>query len=376
MDRTGPGAPPLFPMIDVLRGFAAVSVIVYHVIEHFGWTSFPTSGPLVWFRVGWMGVDLFFVISGFVIALSAFGLIDRRGVSGFRLPFCERRVRRIVPLHLLTCLLFLVAIRPEFFFDPRQTDNLLAHVFFLHNFRMDWAGAINGPNWSVALEMQFYLLILVTAPLLRDCRWWMIPLVCLPVAWAWRYGAIQAMPLDGPLGPYPRFWLSTQLPGTLDQFAAGILLARFVRAEGLGKLRAIAGQTGAAVLVATVAAALLAIAMALFWPHASFWNFPSMVIFWRTLAAFSFAALVLSACLIVLPGIALRATAPLRYLGTVSYGLYLWHLLVILSVHRLDWVDGARALPIVLVVTLVLAAGSWHYFEKPFMAQRRQQAIA
>ena len=54
-----------FPSIDILRGFAALSVVVYHVIEHFKWIDFPTQGPLVWFRIGWMGVDLFFCYIGF-----------------------------------------------------------------------------------------------------------------------------------------------------------------------------------------------------------------------------------------------------------------------------------------------------------------------
>ena len=61
-----------FPMIDVLRGFAALTVIVYHVIEHLAWKDFPLKGLIGdWFQLGWMSVDLFFVISGFVIVLSA-----------------------------------------------------------------------------------------------------------------------------------------------------------------------------------------------------------------------------------------------------------------------------------------------------------------
>ncbi|HRL91443.1 MAG TPA: acyltransferase family protein, partial [Comamonas denitrificans] len=73
-----------FDTIDILRGFAAISVVVYHVIEHFQWNNFPATWPWLWFRVGWMGVDLFFVISGFVIGLSAFSEIDKRGEHAFR----------------------------------------------------------------------------------------------------------------------------------------------------------------------------------------------------------------------------------------------------------------------------------------------------
>ena len=60
-----------------------------------------------------------------------------------------------------------------------------------------------------------------------------------------------------------------------------------------------------------------------------------------------------------------RALAPLRYLGTISYGIYLWHLPVISSFEHLTWLTGERALPVVLGVTVVLAAGSWSLFERP-----------
>ena len=357
-----------FPMIDVLRGFAAVSVIVYHVIEHFGWKSFPSSGPLVWFRVGWMGVDLFFVISGFVIALSAFGLMDRYGSSAFHRPFAEKRLLRIVPLHLVTCLLFLIAIRPELLFASGTTANVLSHVAFVHNMSMDWAGAINGPNWSVAVEMQFYLLILLTAPWLRSCRWWLIPLICMPMAWAWRYWAISTVPMHETLGPYPLFWLSTQLPGTLDQFAAGVLLARLVRGGGLDRISQF-GRLQAVAITVVPATLMMAATFVFFWPNAGFWDVPSMILFWRTFAALSFASVLLAACTMNFRWMA-RWMAPFGYLGTVSYGLYLWHLLVIESVKRLEWVDGPRALPVVLVLTFLLAAGSWHLFEKSLMTRR------
>jgi peptidoglycan/LPS O-acetylase OafA/YrhL len=79
----------VFPLIDILRGFAALSVVVFHVIAHFDWTTFPIEGPLLWFRVGSMGVDLFFVISGFVIALSAFARLTQGDYRTFAHSFAR-----------------------------------------------------------------------------------------------------------------------------------------------------------------------------------------------------------------------------------------------------------------------------------------------
>jgi len=60
----------VFPAVDVLRGIAALLVLGYHVVEIGKWASFPVTGPALLVRVGWIGVDMFFVISGFVIGLS------------------------------------------------------------------------------------------------------------------------------------------------------------------------------------------------------------------------------------------------------------------------------------------------------------------
>lgn len=356
-----------YPMIDVLRGFAALSVVVYHVIEHFAWATFPVTGPLLWFRIGWMGVDLFFVISGVVIALSAFSLIDRMGKK-FHGEFAERRLRRIVPLHYLTCFLFLVLVTPEVMTYSNVWKNVLSHIGFFHNFSTDWAGAINGPNWSVAVEIQFYLLILVLAPVLRTCRWWLIPLVALPLAWSWRYGAFVTFPIDETTGPYFRFWASTQLPGTLDQFAVGVLLARFLRWGGPARLLPDLTPWMRAVAVSVLATAFVWITLAVFWPNASFWDIAGMVVFWRTFAAISFAMVVLAACTLNFPQLVHWST-PLRYLGTISYGIYLWHLAVILSLKRTGAFEADTALALVLFLTIIMSAASWHLFEKPLMTK-------
>jgi len=97
--------PLRFPLIDVLRGIAALLVLIYHVIEISGWQSFPISGPALLFRIGWIGVDLFFVISGFVIGRAAIIGISTQP-SSRKKPFFERRLRRIVPLYLLSGMVF------------------------------------------------------------------------------------------------------------------------------------------------------------------------------------------------------------------------------------------------------------------------------
>ena len=73
-----------FENINLLRAFAAIAVVVYHVIETMNWSAFPINGPLLTFRIGWIGVDLFFVISGFVITRSALALYRQDGAEFWR----------------------------------------------------------------------------------------------------------------------------------------------------------------------------------------------------------------------------------------------------------------------------------------------------
>jgi hypothetical protein len=84
-----------FENVNLLRAFAAVAVVAYHVIQYAHWTDFPLSGPLVTFRIGWIGVDLFYVISGFVITRSALALW-RREPATFVPRYWARRLTRIV----------------------------------------------------------------------------------------------------------------------------------------------------------------------------------------------------------------------------------------------------------------------------------------
>ncbi|WP_296660230.1 acyltransferase family protein, partial [Rhodoferax sp.] len=98
-----------FPMIDVLRAVAALLVMVYHVTALGQWGRFSEA---VWglpFRQGWIGVDLFLVISGFVITLSA-AKAQARDPAGFKWAFMQRRLRRLLPLYVLTCVIFVLLV--------------------------------------------------------------------------------------------------------------------------------------------------------------------------------------------------------------------------------------------------------------------------
>lgn len=357
-----------YPYIDVLRGLAAILVIWYHVIEYSGWV-FPLHGAYLLPRAGWIGVDLFFVISGFVIGKAAMEACGT--TANWRATFFDRRACRIVPLYVATCVVYLFLVDPNILrFGRSSVAHVLSHVFFVHNLLPHTAGSINGPNWSVALEVQFYLLVAVTAPWLVRNTWWRILLVWISVALAWRY-ATTLIWTPGHSDPTFQRVFATYLPGTLDQFAVGIALAKLAMSGHL-QFRPLRFA-----LWVAAAAALLAASWLIFWPRSNYWYLPEMVVFWRTLVSAGFAALL--ACVVMLPWSPTRWSRPFRYLGEISYGLYLWHLPVLLTLlDKTQW-KGVRLLSTTLLFTVILAALSWHGFEKLWTrprAARLQTAAA
>jgi peptidoglycan/LPS O-acetylase OafA/YrhL len=98
-----------------------------------------------------------------------------------------------------------------------------------------------------------------------------------------------------------------------------------------------------------------------------------MVVFWRTLFA-AFVLCVLAAAVRLPQAIARRGLRPLAYLGEISYGIYLWHLFAVEYVIRLQGMKGLQALAWVVGLTVLAAAASWHWVEKPFMRLARRPA--
>lgn len=352
-----------YPGIDILRALAAILVLVYHVIEYGNWTSMPATGLGYVLRRGWAGVDLFFTISGFVIALSALDSVQKQGRT-FRRPFAIRRLTRIVPLYLLTGAVFMVLVKPTVLLADAGSfwAHLGSHILFIHNLTHWTHGSINGPSWSVALEMQFYLAMLLLAPWLARTAALPTLLYAIVLAVTWRF--VTTLVLEpGTARPVLQFIYSTQLPGVIDEFALGIALALVIHRRSdpmaswlqAGWIRFFAWMmTGAALLGA---AAWLDLTY-------SFWNYAGMVIFWRLLLASGFAALIGAA--ISFPWAASRVLAPIRYLGDISYGLYLWHMLVILSLTTaIPHLQGPKLLVVVLFCTFALASLTWHLLEKP-----------
>ena len=349
-----------YPFVDVLRGIASSLVLVFHGMHVSGRTNFPPDGVWRFLDYGWVGVNIFLLISGFVITLSAFRHLDRHP-QAFRRPFAVARLARIVPLYLLTGAVFLAVADPPWLHGPLRDSAVQvgAHLAFVHNLSPTTHGSIDGPNWSIALEMQFYVFMLLLAPWLVRRAAPLHLVVAIVFAAIFRYATtLWAEPGRIDL----QFIYATEFPGLIDHFALGIALA-FAAWP--------APERGSVLVpgwrVFTIASAA---ALALLWLAGSvlvefgYWEDVGMVTLLPTLLALGFTAALVAA--IAFPAAAHPAFRPLRYLGEISYGLYLWHMPVILFMLKVaPDLKGGPFLVALFLLTLLLSALSWHLFEKP-----------
>ena len=149
------------PVLDGLRGLAIIAVIVCHVNWSYGGPFLPgrINGPLAAaFGWGWVGVDLFFVLSGFLIT----GILyDAKGCDGYFRNFYARRTLRIMPLYFGFLIFIVVLSRLGCSSCHWITrDDAVSLGFYLYNFRVAISHkALDGLHhfWSLAVEEHFYL---------------------------------------------------------------------------------------------------------------------------------------------------------------------------------------------------------------------------
>ncbi|MEP7155234.1 MAG: acyltransferase [Betaproteobacteria bacterium] len=349
--------------IDILRGIAVMGVVLFHCIGMLLWDVSGT--PLVVFKAGWVGVDLFFAISGYVITASA---LRKHAVPGYARSFWTARLARIVPLYYLTAIVFLLLVTSAAL-DQDAAFQLLSHAFFIHNFFVDAAYSINGPTWSLSIEMQFYLLAFLLVPLVaRAGRKTLIAgyAVLFVAVMACRYFVWQALGQAGASDAVLSVALS-QAPTLVDSFALGGL----IRLLGLAA-PAIHSTTRTVLLVLAAFALFLAIYFIYDVYALRYWSFIGTAVFFRSLIAV-FAGVALLAALSS-PAISRWKWSPLLRIGQVSYGVYLWHWIVLVLVQRYLHASVGVWVIVIIAITIALSELTLRLVELPVMRWSRGAA--
>jgi peptidoglycan/LPS O-acetylase OafA/YrhL len=342
-------------VLDGLRGFAILLVVWYHA-----WLVSGQGIAAVNFlaEAGFLGVDLFFFISGFCVFYPyARARADGRPDPPVR-RFFERRTLKILPSYLLALVVFAIVYHDRFASPQDALVQLGSHVAFVHTLNPATYGSISGPLWTIGVEVQFYLLFPLIAPWFRRS----------PIA---GYVALVAIAegyrlMLGALGLSNQFGWINQLPAVLDLFGAGMLAAyAFVTLRD----RAATWQPHRVTGVSIVATALGFAGIA-----AAAWAADTQTVdgahVW--LNAYRFAigplllVLTLSTCFATKRWQAFVTPRVLTFLSLISYNLYLWNLEVAVWIHGTG-LSAPATFALSIVAAVGLAAFITYAFERPIL---------
>jgi peptidoglycan/LPS O-acetylase OafA/YrhL len=341
--------------IDGLRAVAVLAVVIFHLNAH-------------WLPGGFVGVDVFFVISGFVVSLSLVGM-RFSGFSQLLTYFYARRLLRIAPA-LIVCLLLVTLLCcmfiPKAWLSQANSRTGLAAFFGVSNFVLaatanDYFSPRSEFNpfthtWSLAVEEQFYLvfpvlifgwlrvtqdgkqslrkvsgaaLLFLGLASLALCAWWSVSQPTL---------AFYMLPA--------RFW----------ELAGGVGLV-FTMGWWQPRLQALAPP----ITRAASAALLLALALGLVFAKDTAFPFP-----WAVLPALATMGLL---CLLGAQPRSMAAqwlsVAPMRHVGRISYSLYLWHWPVFVLFRWTVGLEAVQYQVAAVAMALVLSELSFRWVEQP-----------
>ena len=361
------------PELDGLRGIAIGTVLIWHyfVTPTIAAPATPLSYALVFGRLTWSGVDLFFVLSGFLIGGI---LLDARNATNYFKIFYTRRFFRIVPIYAAILLVFFAlsfavqrAHHGDFTWLTAHALPWLSYWTFTQNFWMAQATTL-GANalaitWSLAIEEQFYLTLPLVVRLLSARR--LLAFVLMGICLAPL--ARTAIRLLWPQNVIAGFVL---MPCRADALLLGVLAAIMLR-DDLWKIRI---QRNNLFFAISIPVLLLGIAF-LTLKSASTDSLLMQTIGHTWLALFYVSLLVYS---VSRPGSLLSRALRLKWLGwlgAIAYGTYLLHQSVQGILFGYFWghepriTGGGTLLTTIvsLVLTLVVARLSWLFFERPLI---------
>lgn len=347
------------PGLDGIRAIAVIGVLLYHA-------------DLPFMPGGFLGVDVFFVLSGFLITSLILEELDRSGRVDFA-KFYLGRARRLVPALVLVLLVTSIAAAFIYRDAARQVAaDVLASVFYVNNwwyvladqsyFEFIGRPALLKHLWSLSVEEQFYLIWPAVAYLVyRRARRRGLAAVALILALASTAWMAALSVMNG----YPDYADPSRAYFGTDSHAMGLLIgAALATAWRPGRLARKVPRGGAIILTLVAVASLIGV----LWFLAFVGEFTP----WLYRGGFLVIALV-TAMLIAMathPAIkfgAVLGMQPMRYIGQRSYGLYLWHWPIFMVTRPgLDIaLDGVPLLMLRLALTFGIAELSFRFVEMP-----------
>ncbi|MFN8126646.1 MAG: acyltransferase family protein [Candidatus Nanopelagicales bacterium] len=367
-ERTGTRGLAYIPGLDGIRAIAVLAVLLYHA-------------DVPWMPGGFLGVDMFFVLSGFLITSIVLTELDKSGRLDFK-RFYIHRGRRLLPA-LFAVLIFSAVLAAIFAPDAAATlrRDIPAALFYATNwvyviadqsyFELTGRPPLLQHLWSLAVEEQFYLIWPAVAVFLfrrggrsRVREWALIGAVASTII----------MIVLSFLGGYPEPNDGSRVYFGTDSHAMGLLIGAALATVWIPQRLGNRVAAGARILIDAVGLGALAVAILIMMTSHS----NASWLYWGGFTVFSVVVAAVIAATSHPASLLGRAlgTQPLKYIGQRSYGLYLWHWPVFMVLRPgLDVpLEGFANLVLRFAVTFGLAELSYRYIEMPIRRGRLKAA--
>lgn len=361
--------------IDALRGIAALGVVLYHAVLQTenavpgNLLQWPVKGVVFLSSLGYVGVFLFFVISGFCIHLQWAKSRVAGKPSSIRFgPFWKRRIRRLYPPYLIALALFLAMAALSVGLDVTHffVYDVVMHLLMLHNLDPRTCYSINGVFWTLAIEEQLYLAYFLL--LYLRTRWGWIPtlVICGLARVAWFFFGHGLWLATGFGIPVPEaaasHWLTWALGALAVEAAVGLVqLPKWCRNLWIGGL-AIVLASATSLLLPTLPKDTLRHDLAWMLMHPA-WGFGFFILVNRAVQAErSWIAKFKQP----------RIVTVAATVGVFSYSLYLTHELVIMQAWRFSSYSLPPIINTLLIITPATVGFAWLFYrfcERPFMSK-------
>lgn len=337
------------PELDGLRGISILLVVLYHCGFSF-------------FQGGFIGVDVFFVISGFLI--TAILIKEGAQTSSLRLGrFYIRRILRLFPAILLA--LFVFNVYQYFMVDTQEfretgMESLYALFYFTNWIRaFDLAPSfLLGHTWSLSIEEQFYLLWPPLILLSLKLKNWRSKLLFLTITLI-ALSIFLRIYLLYTGAPAERIYNGTDT--RMDGLLSGAVLALLHDRNAFAFLKK---KFPAMVLMILSCLGILVLVLISFVTH---WKDPMYYMYYAVLVNF-FSLVIILQILQSSKNFFHRFLSfkPLVFTGKISYGLYLWHYLILVQLSKV-YGDPLKNLWLGVPLSILVAVLSYYFYEKPFL---------
>ncbi len=350
---------------DSIRGVAALLVFIFHFygINQLSHVHFLGMNLAPVFQAGHIGLDMFFVLSGFLIYRSIY-------FHGANMKYLQRRFLRIAPIYYFSLFIFLIFVVPQMMLTRSGLMNIASHLLFLQSMSASTYYGINPVLWSLSVEMIFYAFLPIFFLFTRR-NTLLILLGCLLMVSITYWFRVYIADFYPAWNQEQRIIYTENFIGLLDHFAFGILASWATIFIAHKQSMQSATAKLAALLLLLISLGGLGISIHLFATlQQTFRDHYYSQVFLHSLVGLSTASFLFSLAHTFSWVKTAVSNRVLLGVGTISYSFYIWHFIIIQQVTRLSFGVSSKFL-IALTLTLGLSAATYFCIEKPFLTRKK-----